>query len=131
MGAATAFLSINLWTGSPLLALWVGSRAAAERQLSMTAVVVVLLSLALLTLASLVGLTRLDASYRELVGHPLREGRLTWLRAFNAQREPVRLVPTSLIERIVTVIVYIAVIALIAWLLFFSGSSISDTFQYG
>ena len=25
--AATAFLSINLWTGAPLLSLWVGSRA--------------------------------------------------------------------------------------------------------
>ena len=51
MAAATAFLWINLWTGSPLLALWVGSQAAAERQLSMTAVFVVVLTLAALTLA--------------------------------------------------------------------------------
>jgi hypothetical protein len=131
MAAATAFLSINLWTGSPLLALWVGSQATAERQLSMTAVLVVLLTLAALSLAILVGLVRLDASYRQLVGHPLREGRLTWLRAFNAQREPVQHVPTSLLERIVTAVVYVAIIALIVWFLFFAGSSVPDTFQYG
>jgi hypothetical protein len=131
MAAATAFLSINLWTGSPLLALWVGSLAASERQLSMAALLVVLLTLAAITLASLFGLERLDASYRQLVGHPLREGRLTWLRSFNAQREPVRNIPTSLLERIVAAVVYVAVIALIVWFLFFAGSSVPDTFQYG
>lgn len=130
MAAATAFLSINLWTGAPLLALLVGSLASAERQLSMLSLFVVLVVLAVLTAAILVALTRLDANYRELVGHPLREGRVTWLRAFNAQREPVRLIPTSLLERIVTVVVYIAVIALIVWFLFFAGSSVPDTFQY-
>jgi hypothetical protein len=131
MAAATAFLSINLWTGSPLLALWVGSLAASERQLSMASLFVVLLTLAAITLAILFGLERLDASYRQLVGHPLREGRLTWLRSFNAQREPVRSIPTSLLERIVTAVVYVAVIALIVWFLFFAGSSVPDTFQYG
>ncbi len=130
MAAATAFLSINLWTGSPLLALWVGSQAATERQLSMGAVFVVILTLAALTLLGLLGLTRLDTSYRTLVGHPLREGRLTWLRSFNAQREPVRDIPTSLLERIVTVVVYVAVISLIVWFIFFAGSSVPDTFQY-
>ena len=130
MAGATAFLSINLWTGSPLLALWVGSQAVGERALSMTAVFIVLVTLAVLTLAILAVLIRLDASYRELVGHPLREGRLTWMRSFNAQREPVRHIPTSLLERIVTAAVYIAVIALIVWLLFFAGSSVPDTLQY-
>lgn len=75
MAAATAFLSINLWTGSPMLALWVGSQAAAERQVSMTAVFVVIVTLAALTAVILLGLVRLDARYRELAGHPLREGR--------------------------------------------------------
>ena len=96
----------------------------------MGAVFVVILTLAALTLASLYGLARLDVSYRALVGHPLREGRLTWLRSFNAQREPVRQIPTSLLERIVTVVVYIAVVSLIVWFLFFAGSSVPDTFQY-
>ncbi len=35
MAAATAFLSINIWTGAPLLALWVGSRVVGQTVLSM------------------------------------------------------------------------------------------------
>ena len=122
MAAVTAFLSINLWTGSPLLALWVGSEAADQQTLSMMAVFVVVLVLAALTVAISVSLLWLDARYRVLVGQPLREGRLTWLRAFNAQDEAVRQVPMSLLERIVTVVVYVAVIALIVWFVFFAGS---------
>jgi len=119
---ATAFLSINLWTGAPLFSLWVGSQAAEEQTLSMSAVCVVVAVLAALTLAMSVALLWLEGRYRRLVGHPLRENRRTWLRAFNAQREEVRRVPMSMVEHIVTVTVYVAVIALIVWFLLFAGS---------
>jgi formate hydrogenlyase subunit 3/multisubunit Na+/H+ antiporter MnhD subunit len=119
---ATAFLSINLWTGAPLFSLWVGSQAAEEQALSMSAVLVVVVVLAVLTLAMSVALLWLEGRYRRLVGHPLRENRLTWLRSFNAQREQVRRVPMSMVEHIVTVTVYVAVIALIVWFLLFAGS---------
>ena len=119
---ATAFLSINLWTGAPLFSLWVGSQAAQEQTLSMSAVLVVVAVLAVLMLAISVALLWLEGRYRRLVGHPLRENRLTWLRAFNAQQEPVRRVPMSMVEHIVTVTVYVAVIALIVWFLLFAGS---------
>jgi hypothetical protein len=120
--AATAFLSINLWTGAPLLALWVGSQAADQQTLSMSAVFVVVLVLAALVAAMSVALLWLEGRYRRLVGHPLRENRLTWLRAFNAQREPVRKVPMSMVEYIVTAVVYVAVIALMLWFVLFAGS---------
>ncbi len=120
--AATAFLSVNLWTGAPLFALWVGSQASDQQVLSMAAVAVVVLVLAVLTLSMLAALLWLEGRYRRLVGHPLREGRLTWLRSFNAQAEPVRQVPLSMVEQIVTVTVYVAVIALLVWFLFFAGS---------
>jgi hypothetical protein len=120
--AATAFLSINLWTGAPLLSLWVGSQASDQQVLSMGAVAVVVVVLVVLTLAMLVALLWLEGRYRRLVGHPLRESRVTWLRAFNAQAEPVRAVPMSMVEHIVTVSVYVAVIALIVWFLFFAHS---------
>ena len=84
LAAATAFLSINLWTGSPVLALWVGSQAADERALSMTPLFVVVVTLLALTLAISVVLLWLEQRYRALVGLPLREARLTWLRSFNA-----------------------------------------------
>lgn len=128
--AATAFLSINLWTGSPLLALWVGSQAVGERMLSMTSLFVVAVTLAALTVAISIALIWLEDRYRRLVGLPTREARMTWLRAFNAQREPVRQVPTSMIERIVTVVVYLAVISLLVWLIFFAGSPLSDYAEY-
>jgi len=128
MAAATAFLSINLWTGSPLLALWVGSEAADQQTLSMMAVFVVVLVLAVLTLAISVSLLWLETRYRVLVGLSPRESRLTWLRAFNAQGEAVRQVQMSLLERIVTVVVYFAVIALIVWFLFFAGSPLPSTY---
>ncbi len=128
--AATAFLSINLWTGSPILALWVGSQAADERELSMTPLFVVIVTLAVLTVAISVTLLWLEQRYRLLVGLPSREARLTWLRSFNAQREPVRQVPTSMLERIVTVVVYVAVVLLLVWFVFFAGSPLSDYAGY-
>ena len=120
--AATAFLSVNLWTGSPLLALWVGSQAADQQALSMTAVFVVVLTLTALTLGISFVLLWLEQTYRKVVGHPLREGRATWLRSFNAQREPVRKVPMSQLERITTVSVYVAVLAFVVWFFGFAGS---------
>ncbi len=128
--AATAFLSINLWTGSPILALWVGSQAADERELSMTPLFVVIVTLAVLTVAISVTLLWLEQRYRLLVGLPSREARLTWLRSFNSQREPVRQVPTSMLERIVTVVVYVAVVLLLVWFVFFAGSPLSDYAGY-
>src|SRR5947209_2083688 len=35
--ATTAFITINIWTGAPLLALWVGAQVAGHRSLSMAA----------------------------------------------------------------------------------------------
>ena len=34
LGIATALVSVNIWTGSPLLALWVGSKAVGSSGLS-------------------------------------------------------------------------------------------------
>ncbi|HUH81259.1 MAG TPA: hypothetical protein VLZ06_08025 [Solirubrobacteraceae bacterium] len=130
LAAATAFLSINLWTGSPVLALWVGSEAADERALSMTPLFVVVVTLLVVTLLISAALLWLEVRYRILADLPPREARLTWLRPFNAQREPVRQVATSLPERIVTLVVYLAVVLLLVWFVFFAGSPLGDYAQY-
>ena len=123
MAAATAFLAINVWTGSPLFALWVGSQAVGQRALSMTAVCVVVIVLAVMELGILFALAWLDASYKELTGHPLRENRLTWLRAKSAERESVgQGIRTSVLERIVMVNVYIATIGLVVYFFLFPQS---------
>ncbi len=126
MAAATAFLSINLWTGAPLLALWVGSQVGDQNTLSMTAVFVVLLVLAVLVAAMAVALTWLNNTYDELIERPQVERRVPWLRSMRAEAEghiSSRVGETAL-ERIVMISVYIAVIALLIWLVFFAGSMV-------
>ena len=57
MAGATAFLAINLWTGAPLLAVWVGSQVGDQTTLTMTAAFVVLLVLAVLVAVMALALT--------------------------------------------------------------------------
>ncbi len=56
LAAATAFLAINLWTGAPLIALWVGSQVVGETVLSMKAVFVVVIVLAVLVFSMAIAL---------------------------------------------------------------------------
>ena len=51
LSAATAFLAVNIWTGAPLFALWVGAKVVGQKQLTMQAVFVVVLVLGVLVLA--------------------------------------------------------------------------------
>ena len=67
MAAATAFIAINLWTGAPLFALWVGSQVVGKSALSMQAVFVVVIVLAMLLFAMVIALTWLNATYDELI----------------------------------------------------------------
>jgi hypothetical protein len=123
MAGATAFLTANIWTGCPLLALWVGSVVVGQRQLSMAAVGVVLGVLAVLTFLALVALTWLNNVYDELIGRPRVERRATWLRSMRAEPEGhiSQRVGVTALERIVMANVYIAVIALAVWFVLFSG----------
>jgi hypothetical protein len=116
LAAATAFLGINLWTGAPLFSLWVGSQFVGEKQLSMTAVGIVVATLAILVVAMSFALVWLNDTYKRITGHPLRENRLTWLRGFNAEHESVgEGIPSTLLERIVMFNVYIATIAMVIY----------------
>jgi hypothetical protein len=124
MAGATAFLAINLWTGAPLLALWVGSQVVGQNALSMKAVFVVVVVLAVLVFLMAVALAWLNASYDRLTGRHSSEHRLSWLRSMNTQAEDTTLVGTriSTLERIVMASVYIAVIAFVVWFFAFAGS---------
>ena len=123
MAGATAFVTVNIWTGCPLLALWVGSKVVGQRQLSMAAVGVVVVALAALTLASLLALTWLNNVYDELIGRPRTERRAPWLRSMRdvAEGHISSRVGITALERIVALNVYVAVIGLTVWLVFFAG----------
>jgi hypothetical protein len=122
MAAATAFITANVWTGCPLLALWAGSAVVGERQLSMQAVGVVVVVLVALELASLFALARLNDAYDKLIGRPHGEQRPRWLRSMRAEPEGYvsQRVGTTILEVIVVLNVYIAMTCLAVWWLFFS-----------
>jgi hypothetical protein len=124
MAAATAFLAINIWTGAPLLALWVGSQAVGETTLSMKAVFIVVIVLAVLVFGMATALAWLNAAYDRLTGQPSRDRRLGWLHSMNTQDEDQLLagMKVSMLERIVVASVYLAVIALLVWFFGFAGS---------
>ena len=123
LAGATAFLAINLWTGGPLLALWVGSQVVGKRALSMGAVFVVVIVLAVLVIAMVLALTWLDTTYNRLTGQPLRENRLTWLRSMNTQGETIgEGFPISALERITMASVYLAVTVFVVWFFFYARS---------
>ncbi len=125
MAAATAFLAINIWTGAPLLALWIGSHMTGRTQLSMGAVFAVVLILAVLVFGLAAGLMWLNNEYNRLTGHPPSGSRrLAWLHSMNTQDEDEEAIgiSVSMLERIVVLVVYLAVITLLVWFFAFAGS---------
>jgi hypothetical protein len=119
MAAVTALVTVNVWTGCPLLALWVGSRAVGARDLSMAAIVVVLVVLGLLELAMVLVLAWLTNLYDELIGLQRPEYAATWIRRLCAPESAGlnRRLRITTLEGIVVINVYVAVSALAVWLL--------------
>jgi hypothetical protein len=118
LATVTALATVNVWTGCPLLALWIGSRAVGEHDLSMAAVVVVLLALAVLEGAMLLLLAWLTNAYDELIGLRRSEAEVTWIRRLCAPPEAARArrrLELTSIEGVVVINVYVAVTALAGW----------------
>lgn len=120
MAFVTALVTVNVWTGCPLLALWVGSRAVGAGGLSMAAIVVVLVVLGLLELAMLLVLAWLANAYDELIGLARPEHSATWMRRLCAPESSGlnRRLRITTLEGIVVINVYVSVSTLVGWLLF-------------
>ncbi len=123
MAATTALVTVNVWTGCPLLALWVGSRAVGTGDLSMAAVVVVLIVLGLLELVMMLVLAWLTNVYDEMIGLQRAEHSTTWMRRLCAPESAGlhRRLRITTLEGIVVINVYVAVFTLLAWYLFFAA----------
>ena len=58
LGSLAALISVNVWTGAPLLAVWVGSKAQGNfSSLSMGAVALTVIVLAILEFGLVLGLS--------------------------------------------------------------------------
>ena len=125
--SASALCAINIWTGAPLLAVWVGSQAAAGSRLSMGAVGVVIIVLAVSCLLLTMALSWLSARYDEVTGRPAAARRTSpWLRSMRGEREETarKRHGISPVERVVVIAVVLGVLAFEVWFFFFAGSSI-------
>jgi DNA primase catalytic core, N-terminal domain len=124
---ATALAAMNLWTGAPLLAVWIGSQAQGGRVLSLRGVVTVLLVLGILAFLLGWALSWLHAKYDQLIGRPPALTRTSpWQRRMRGELdEHLRArYPLSAPERAVAACVIAALLAFEAWFFFFAGSSI-------
>ena len=131
LAALMAFLALNIWTGSPLLALWIGSRVQGEEsQASMAAFAAVIGSLALFSILLYQALKHVMHAYQEATGTlPTVRSHAPWLRSMRGERPEYGGVrPTiSGAERIVVVTVILAAAAFEVWFFFFSGSPIGGS----
>jgi hypothetical protein len=125
--AVMVLAAVNIWTGAPLLAVWIGSRSVTSSRLSMGAVFLVIVVLAVACLALTWVLSWASATYDEVTGRKQAVRRhVPWLRSMRAERvnyerEKETVTP---IERILVLTVAAAVVVFEIWFFFFSGSSI-------
>jgi hypothetical protein len=114
-------ISVNLWSGFPILSLWVGSRFAGGDVLSMRGIVVALLTLTAITALGVSALTRLSARYDELTGRPAGPREPTpWMRSLGSERvsETRRRTRVNTVERIMITTVVVAAVAFEVWFFF-------------
>jgi hypothetical protein len=123
LAIGATLVAINMWTGAPLLALWVGSRVLASTSLTMGAFLLIVTVLAVVEVLLTVLLTWLNATYDELADRPIEARRTSpWLRSLRGEREEFRRTrtPSSPIEKLVMLTVVAAVLALEFWFFFFA-----------
>src|SRR3712207_5198849 len=110
--------TINIWTGSPLLALWVGSRVVSTQQVTMGAVLLIVVTMFAASLLLIVALNKASMAHDRLTGRQQTVRRhVPWLRSMRAERvdyERGRAAITTL-DRIVVFVVVVAVLAFEAW----------------
>jgi hypothetical protein len=125
--AAMGVVTLNIWTGAPLLGLWVGSRVAPDSGISMLAVLVIAVVIGLAAWALLQILGRLQLAYARIGGRPVARRQTTWLKPMSGQRtrgpgaEPP---PLSATDYAVVGVVILAIAAFEIWFFFYSGSSL-------
>jgi hypothetical protein len=125
LAAASAVVAVNVWTGAPLLAVWIGAQVQGDGAKSMGTVFVVIAALAVLEFALGWCLTWLGATYDSVTGREVDARRTSpWLRSLRGENEEDTRSKygISAVERIVTLSVAAGVVAFEVWYFFFAGS---------
>ena len=122
-------VALNVWTGSPLLALWIGSRLQGSGPPQMGPVFVVVVVFAVLSFSLAAVLARLGDRYDRMTGQGAQVHRhVAWLRSMRGERPqyPGQHVQVTALEQILIVAVVLCILAFEIWFFFFSGSPIDQ-----
>ena len=125
--AGMSLAAVNLFTGAPLLAIWIGSRVQGDAGgLTMTAVLVVIVAMALLCSGLVVALNRMGAAHDRAIGRVAGRRQTTWLKPFNSGSGSAQAPGLRALDMILVGAVVIAGLAFEAWFFFFAGSSLGS-----
>ena len=122
-------LTMNVWTGSPLMALWVGSRVYTAGASTMAAFGTVFVTMLAISLVLVQLLSRLGAVYDRVAGRkPATRRHTPWLRSMRGERphEQGEEYRTSGLEKVLVATVVLAVAVFEIWFFFYSGSPIDQ-----
>lgn len=125
--AGTALATTAAWTGAPLFAVWVGSRAQGSAQASMKSILVVIGVLAVAELVLLMVLTRLSQRYDRITERrPPTRRPPPWMSSMRGERQVDIRMQDGITgaERTVAICCVVALLVFEAWFFFFSGSSL-------
>jgi hypothetical protein len=124
LATAMAIVAVNIWTGSPLFALWVGSKVQGDGPPKMSALVAVIAVLGTLSFLLYQLMRRIGRAYDDAAGvTPSVRTHAPWMRSMrDEERRDPTATPIPATERIVVVSVIAAVIAFEIWFFFFAGS---------
>jgi hypothetical protein len=125
LAISIALAAVNIWTGGPALALWIGSHAQGTGPATMASVFVVIVVLAAVTLGLVRLIATLQRAYDECAGRgPTVRAHTPWLRSMRGERPvyPGEKAALTASERILIIVTVVAVMVFEVWFLFFSGS---------
>ncbi len=127
LAAGMTITGLNLWTGAPLLGLWAGSQVARHQGLTMGAVFVFIAAMGGSMFVLFRVLKWLDVRYGEVIGR--KQGTrqpLPWLKSTSGERYPVKRPrePLTALERVLVLVVVVAIGSFEVWFFFFAGSSL-------
>jgi hypothetical protein len=125
--AAMGVVTLNIWTGAPLLGLWVGSKVAPDSGISMLAVLVIIVVIGVAVWLLMQALGYLQAAHTRASGREVPRRQTTWLRPMSGARTRGKgavAPPLTSVDYVVVGVVILAVAAFEIWFFFFAGSSL-------
>lgn len=130
LATAMTVVGLNLWTGAPLLAVWVGAQVQRQQSgLTMGTVGIVIAVMALSMFVLYQALQWLDVRFGEVIGRKVGTRQpVPWLKSVSGERVPAKRPrePLTALERILVLMVVLAIGCFEVWFFFFAGSSLPN-----